>query len=198
MLFKLERKLSFEDIRFYRSIVSNQIKQDKILAEAVSKSNPADATSSTWSSYFFGATPQKEANSKDPSVFTQEQVKQLFETIEYDPEASLTDEDVPFDSILFSVSLKLKTGSLDILSGPQKTRSSLMKIIFSEFSSNISIYPLSTIECNVSLKGMTCVDSTNKSTLFPNIIQEKRTDSALDFLNLEFKIKPLDKSADTS
>jgi vacuolar protein sorting-associated protein 13A/C len=90
MLFQLERKLCYEDLRFYRSMANSQLRKEKILlSKAVeSSSDPSTAASSkTWTEYLWGSAPSSTDAGDSQTVFTPEQMKQLFETIEYDPDA---------------------------------------------------------------------------------------------------------------
>jgi vacuolar protein sorting-associated protein 13A/C len=90
LLFQLDRKLSYEDLRFYRSMATSQLRKEKMLlaTAAVSSADPAVAASSkTWSEYLWGSEASATTASDSQTVFTQDQMKQLFETIEYDPDA---------------------------------------------------------------------------------------------------------------
>ncbi|KAJ3192438.1 hypothetical protein HK101_006567 [Irineochytrium annulatum] len=81
MLKQLERKLSYNDIRFYRSIAANQMKREK--------ATQGDA---------------------EPTL-TEVQVQQIMETIEYDEKSNVLDNDLPKEAVLLNLTWKLHKGS---------------------------------------------------------------------------------------
>lgn len=91
VLFQLERKFSYEDIRWYRSLAESQLRKEKILTAAAAKSAGADsAKSQTWTEYLWGTSSPKDDITDSQTVFSAEQMKELFDAIEYDPETAAT------------------------------------------------------------------------------------------------------------
>ncbi|KAJ3106617.1 hypothetical protein HDU97_005982 [Phlyctochytrium planicorne] len=95
LLRQLERKLSYNDIRFYRSIAKNQLKKEK--ASIVVAPQPEQKTTIGWiSDWWSGApAPTGSREAERSSSLTDVQVQQLMETIEYDPQSALDESDLP-------------------------------------------------------------------------------------------------------
>ncbi|KAI8610486.1 hypothetical protein BC830DRAFT_1069804 [Chytriomyces sp. MP71] len=181
----LERRLSFEDIRFYRSIANNQLRKEKAIKSATSPS-AAEPPSTTigWLTSFWGTTEASVSRNRcvqshrllqpsgkaDEVAFTDDQMKKLMDTIEYDPQASLLDADVPKDTVLLHLEWALKKGSLALKKGDAKQ--DFISVVFDKFTAVIDQLPASIVG-NVSLGGMT-----------------------RPFFSLDFEHNPLDERAD--
>ncbi|KAJ3092913.1 hypothetical protein HK102_000456 [Quaeritorhiza haematococci] len=147
----LERKLTYEDIRFYRSIAKNQLRKEKAYAAitkaeqerkakeaaaaaAASSSAPGTTTtgwvSSLWSyavgtstatsptSSTTGLAQGQESGASGGGVLTLDQMKQLYDTIEFNPDEVLRDADIPPDAIFMKLQWRLNTGSFAIRRKP--------------------------------------------------------------------------------
>ncbi|KAI9340870.1 hypothetical protein BDR26DRAFT_820276 [Obelidium mucronatum] len=204
LLKTVEKKLSFEDIRFYRSIANNQLKKEKAILAATTPAKPAETTTVGWIASWWGAPTEPDPSSGEAAeataTFTEDQMKQLMDTIEYDPEASLMDTDIPKDTVQMRVEWKLGTGSLALRkSGLKKD---FVSVVFDTFSAKIDHLPTS-ITGNISLGGMTVSDGTTPGTLFPYLIQaiqDKGIPSQgfekQPFFSLDFEHNPIDERAD--
>ncbi|KAJ3332602.1 hypothetical protein HDU76_013706 [Blyttiomyces sp. JEL0837] len=160
----LQRKLSYEDIRFYRSIATSQLRKEKTAAAL------------------------------------QPTMKQLMETIDYDPKSAIADIDLPKEAILLDVEWELLRGSFAIKKHSQREQN-FIKIVFETLRAGFKQHPASFL-ANLSLGSMTLTDGTTPDTLYPVLIketQEKGDDDTTEhkpFFELQFEHNPLDDRAD--
>lgn len=106
-LTELERDLSFEDIRFYRSIAKSKLRRDKVRIEKENEKKKAENAKVGWWGWLSGGGGPAENNKLEESsddetgsiYMTEEQKKELFNAIEYDEDkASIASAvDVPKD-----------------------------------------------------------------------------------------------------
>ncbi|KAJ1549196.1 hypothetical protein HK405_008107 [Cladochytrium tenue] len=88
LLQALERKLSFKDIRFYRTLAANELKREQATQAATQPQPVAPKTTIQWiSDWWSGAEPQKAA---ETTVLSEQQMKQLLETIDDEKEPFFT------------------------------------------------------------------------------------------------------------
>ncbi|KAJ3072035.1 hypothetical protein HDU98_004400 [Podochytrium sp. JEL0797] len=206
----LERKLSFEDIRFYRSIANNQLRKEKAILAATAPARPVEQTTVGWIASWWGSSEIDPASSQveesASTSFTDSQMKQLMDTIEYDPEAEMAAADIPKDASIrcFTVQMHLewclRKGTLALRKSGLKE--DFVSVVFDTFSAKINKLPTS-ITGNISLDGMTMADGTTPGTLYPYLIQAIQ-DKGLPsegfekqpFFSLDFEHNPIDERAD--
>ncbi|ORY51917.1 hypothetical protein BCR33DRAFT_712120 [Rhizoclosmatium globosum] len=205
LLKTIEKRLSFEDIRFYRSIANNQLKKERAILAATTPTKPAETTTVGWIASWWGATEQPAVDASvgklvEATSFTDDQMKKLMDTIEYDPEASLIAADTPNDTVLMHVEWSLRKGSLALKK--KNMAGDFVSVVFDNFTAKINHYP-SSVTGNISLGGMTVADGTTPGTLYPFLIQaiqDKGIPSQgfekQPFFSLDFEHNPLDERAD--
>ncbi|KAJ3037263.1 hypothetical protein HDV00_001828 [Rhizophlyctis rosea] len=203
----LERKLSFEDIHLYRSLANAQLKKERVLREKTVKKTQPPPSQQTWTGWAasFIYTPQAQDTTQDQTTLSDEEVKQLYDTIEYDPKTALEVTDFPDEAVLLDAQCQLNTGSITLKQEPTGKAQVLMSLVFEEFTAQFQQHP-HTMKGKLSLGGMTLNDGTTANTLYPTLIRakNKKDDSAsiselqAPFLQLEFEQNPLDKRADNA
>ncbi|KAF7732148.1 hypothetical protein EC973_006403 [Apophysomyces ossiformis] len=124
---QLERRLSYEDIRFYRSISRNRLKREKAKLAAEEKRRREEIEKSTgssgWlSSWWYGtAPPIAESETADQElVITEEQKQEFYDAIEYDEDKAAVAESIEFpkDTIFLSLRTTLNKGSFTVQRNP--------------------------------------------------------------------------------
>ncbi|KAJ3291062.1 hypothetical protein HK104_006345 [Borealophlyctis nickersoniae] len=206
VLKELERKLSYEDIRFYRSIAKSQLRKEQALlakTRTIKKDQPARTGWSGWTTWLTGGG-QHEEQTEDQATLSEEEVKQLYDTIEFDPQAALESQ-WPSDAVLLDAQCELNTGSLTLKRSPHGDMQTLMSIVFEEFSGSVKQHPAS-LKGLLSLGGMRMDDGTTPGTLYPTLIRakNKKDDSAsvsemnTAFFRMEVEQNPLDERADNA
>jgi vacuolar protein sorting-associated protein 13A/C len=99
---ELENNLTFEDIRFYRSIAKSKLRREKIRINKENERKKAENAKVGWWGWISGATPatktEETADDDTGSIhITEEQKKELYDAIEYDEDKAeiATAVDIP-------------------------------------------------------------------------------------------------------
>ena len=216
-LSKLEKKLSYEDLRFWRSLARNQLRKENA---GVKKTQP----SQTWSQWLWGGGGQKQEEASDEAQMSEEQRKELYNAIDWDEKKALSAAvDVPKDVVKAQVEMNLRTGSFTLKQDPHGKGTQILRLLFDSFTLKFLQRPDSFL-AETSLGGMRLYDGTTPGSLFPQIIkvkqqselvteseapvynEEKDIDSDMlvketsedNFFFMAFENNPLDGSADTA
>jgi vacuolar protein sorting-associated protein 13A/C len=212
----LEYNLSYEDLRFWRSLARNQLKKENV---GVKK----PAQKQTWSSWIWGSKPQEASD--DESGMTEAQRKELYDAIDWDEKKAIADSvDLPRESVKLQVESSLRTGSFTLKRTPHGTANDVLKLVFDNFSLKALQRPDSFL-ADIALGGLRVYDGSTEGSLFPQIVKDKdvlpqpkdedkqappdsqnldgtsdETDKHVDdsLFHLVFETNPLDESADTA
>ncbi|KAG0213348.1 hypothetical protein BGX28_004686 [Mortierella sp. GBA30] len=173
----LEWKLSYEDIRLYRSIAKGILRREKILIE---KKQVAEQPKGWLSSWWYGSgdpSATKSSEEEDSTKLTDAQKRQLYDVIDYDEKAALQSNlEEAKDTILFAIDAKLRTGSFALKKDPHGTNTTIFSLVFDTFMANI-LQRTDNFRAGIALGGLTCIDGTTKNTLYPKIIRVKEAES---------------------
>lgn len=212
VLQNLERKLSYEDIRFYRSIARSQLRKDAVQRKKLEEERARQQQQSrSWTSWLWGASSDDQP-AEDP-VFsgnmTEEQRRQLYEVLDYDERSTIAEAfETPRDALLLHVAAELKKGLFALKTEPRTNAKDVISTIFDSFRADFVQRP-DNFEMSVSLGGFSVYDGTTPNTVHPQIVQVKNPDSKNikpqghgepddPFFFLKFENKPLDQRADTA
>ena len=222
----LEKKLSYEDIRFYRSIARSQLKKDMASRRKIEEEKKQQAPAkSSWSSWIWGSSASSSddtsgAPSEDTAFtgeMTEEQRKQLYEVLDYDEKAALAESfQTPRDALKARVLAQLNRGSFALKRDPHGADTEIISIVSDVFQATFLQRP-DNFETSVSLSGFAVYDGTSKDTLYKQIVhvQERRTGGEVvktqvvegageiremvdPFFYLKFENSPLDERADSA
>ncbi|CDO71578.1 hypothetical protein BN946_scf184911.g48 [Trametes cinnabarina] len=222
----LERKLSYEDLRFYRSIARSQLRKDmatrRKLEEERKKQQPQKQAS--WSSWIWGSSSSSDSQSapitEEPAFtgeLTEEQRKELYEALDYDEKAALAESlDTPRDALKARVKAQLNRGSFALKTDPHGKNNEIISVIFDIFQATF-VQRQDNFETSLSLGGFAVRDGTTQNTAYPLIVhvQEKRSQNEIvktlpveesgaapelqdPFFFLKFEHNPLDGRADSA
>ncbi|KAI6133067.1 vacuolar protein sorting-associated protein 13 [Pisolithus croceorrhizus] len=212
LLQTLERKLSYEDIRFYRSIARSQLRKDAAQRKKLEEERAQQQQQSrSWTSWLWGASSDDKP-AEDP-VFsgnmTEEQRRQLYEALDYDERSAIAEAfETPRDALLLHVAAELKKGLFALKTEPRRNAKDVISTIFDSFRADFVQRP-DNFEMSLSLGGFSVYDGTTANTVHPQIVQVKNPDSKKvkprghgepddPFFFLKFENKPLDQRADTA
>lgn len=212
----LERKLTYEDLRFWRSLARNQLRKENIGV----KKAPAKQS---WTAWAWGA--KKEEHHDEDTQMSEEQRKELYDAIAWDEKKALTEAiDMPREYVKMEVNMSLKTGSFTLKRDPHGKSKEILRLLFDSFSTQF-LQRTDSMFVKVALEGMRLYDGTTEGSLFPQIItikdappvaDDKRIEELKDdetskeeddndeedhedsFFYLTFEQNPLDESADTA
>ncbi|KAL4821832.1 hypothetical protein BDW67DRAFT_149625 [Aspergillus spinulosporus] len=159
---RLERKLSYEDIRFWRSLARNQLRKENV---GVKK----PARQQTWSEWIWGS---KKEDSEETAM-TEEQRQELYNAIDWDEKKTITESvDVPREWVKLQVNAGLKAGSLTLVRGPHGDANEVMKFVFDNFRAKALQRPDSFF-LDLDLGGLRVYDGTTEGSLYPQIVRVK-------------------------
>lgn len=166
-LSKLEEKLTYEDLRFWRSLARNQLRKENV---GVVKPAPKQG----WGSWLFGAKKEEDhAAPADDTAMSDQQRSELYNAIDWDEKKAIAEAvDLPKDSIQLQVNMSLKTGSFTLKRDPHGAATEILKLLFDQFSTSFLQRPESFL-MQLSLQGMRLFDGSTPGSLFPEIITIK-------------------------
>lgn len=205
---KLEWKLNYEDMRFWRSLARNQLKKENV---GVKKTDTAKKNQG-WIAWAWGSKPQEEE--EDPeTTMTDEQRKELYDAIDWDEKTALAESvDLPKETVKMQIDASLNTGSFTLKRDPHDTMVEVLSLYFDGFRAKFLQRPESFL-ADISLGGLRVNDGTTPDSLFTQIVRVKDApdtpvpriefDSADDaeeiddpFFQFQFEKNPLDGASD--
>jgi vacuolar protein sorting-associated protein 13A/C len=210
----LEKKLSYEDIRFYRSISRSELRKDGALRKQMEEEKQRQAKqTSGWASWLpiWGSpnpAPPTEPTQESPfSNMTEQQRMELYEVLDYDKAALAESFELPRDALKARIQTELKRGAFALKTDPHGIAEEIISVVFDDFQAT-AIQRRDNFEVLTSLGGFSVYDATASDTLFPQIVHVKQDPptlgSATDgnprepFFYLRFENNPLDERADTA
>ncbi len=211
----MEKKLLYEDIRFYRSISRSELRKDGTLQNQVEEEKKREASqASGWTSWLPGwgsssaNTPTQSPQESPFSNMTEQQRRELYEVLDYDEKAAIADSfELPKDALKARIQAELKRGSFALKTDPHGVAKEIISVVFDEFHAT-GIQRRDNLEVLTSLGGLSVYDGTARDTLFPQIVHVKQDSSAIrsatdhdpkdPFFFMKFENNPLDDRADTA
>jgi vacuolar protein sorting-associated protein 13A/C len=210
---KLEWKLDYEDMRFWRSLARNQLKKENV---GVQKSSTAKGKQG-WVAWAWGSKPVEEEEDATTTM-NDEQRKELYDAIEWNEKTALAESvDLPKETIKMQINASLNTGSFTLKQHPHQETTEVLSLFFDGFQAKFLQRPES-LFADVSLDGLRVNDGTTPNSLFKQIVrvkdapdtpkklqikdkeeEETEADSDLErdpFFNFQFEQNPLDGASD--
>lgn len=208
---KLEEELSYEDIKFFRSLARSEVRKENLLT--ASHKNASEPNSSGWFSWWGGPREPVTENqnpvegSLDISL-TEEQRKALYDTIDYDENQGISSAiDIPRDRNTMEIYVTVKKAGISLK--PLKNQPALAEVtvegcttqFFQRNDSYLAKFQLQELK----------VEDGSEKPLYKHIVSVKHShsnlhldDSSLSrssdnepFFLISFEDNPLDGSADS-
>lgn len=211
---QLERKLAYEDLRFWRSLARNQLRKENVGVKKAPEKR-------TWGSYIWGSS-QQDQNAQDESQMDDEQRRELYAAIDFDEKQNLTEAvDMPREAVKLQVDMSLKTGSFTLRRDPHGKKTDMLRLLFDDFATEFIQRTDSTL-IDLSLGGMRVYDGSTEGNLYEQMLQVKDAPPVPDdqrieelgddgkakdddededddpFFSLQLEQNPLDNHADTA
>ncbi|TFK77101.1 vacuolar protein sorting-associated protein 13 [Pluteus cervinus] len=201
----LERKLSYDDLRFYRSIARSRLKKDLAAQKASTAAIAQRPKAQGWVSWAWGSTEEKTSlDSTLQGEMTEEQRKELYDVLDYDEKAALIESlSTAPDFLKARLSAKLNKGTFAIRNRHTDTISDILSVVFDALQADVIQRP-DNFEASISLVDLGVFDGTTTGTLHPKIVHVKDYLPAVigstvePFFFAKFENNPLDKRADTA
>lgn len=160
----LERKSSYEDLRFWRSLARNQLRKENVGVKKAPQKQ-------TWTQWAWGQKP--ESKEDENTTMTEQQRKELYDAIDWDEKKAITESvDVPRESVKLQVESSLRTGSFTLKRDPHGKGTEILSLVFDNFKAKALQRPDSML-ADVSLGGLRVYDGTTEGSLFPQIVSVK-------------------------
>jgi vacuolar protein sorting-associated protein 13A/C len=159
---KLERKYTYEDLRFWRSLARNQLRKEDVGVRKLAKAQ-------SWSEWMWGAKTQQD----ETETMTEEQRQELYNAIDWDEKKALAESvELPRESVKLEVNSSLRAGSLTLKHDPHGAATEVMKLVFDNFRAKALQRPDSFF-VDLDLGGLRVYDGTTEGSVFPQIVRVK-------------------------
>lgn len=209
----LEEQLSYEDIKFYRSLTRSEIRSEKLVTPRPEHQQQSGGGWLSW--WSGGAKKQEDTIARAPTeeggldlTLSEEQRKALYETIDYNENQDTSAIDVPRDRNTMEVFVTLKKAGISLK--PVKNGPGLAEVVVEGCTTQFYQRPNSFL-ANFQMQELKVEDGTEK-TLYKHIVSVKHVHSNLHsesssesslpskdepFFQISFENNPLDGSADS-
>lgn len=208
---ELEEDLSYEDIKFYRSLTRSEIRKKNIVAPTTVQTE--QKSSGGWFGWWGQKPEPTQAPSDEGSLdlkLTDEQRKALYDTIDYNENQPL-DINIPRDRVTMEAFVTLKRAGISLK--PNKGAPALAEVVVEGCTAQYYQRPDSFL-ANFQLQELKVEDGTAK-TLYKHVVSVKHvhsdlhhgetslTKTSLDpksdpFFQVSFENNPLDGKADSA
>ncbi|PNY25073.1 Vacuolar protein sorting-associated protein 13 [Tolypocladium capitatum] len=170
-LAKLEWKLDYEDLRFWRSLARNQLRKED--AEALKKQSQQQDQQG-WLAWMWGSKPQGTIEQNEENTqMTEEQRKELYDMIDWNEKAALAEAvDIPREAVKLCLEASLSTGSFTLKKSPHDGPTDLLSLHFDVFKAK-ALQRKDSLLANISLGGLRVNDGTTPDSLYPEIVRVK-------------------------
>lgn len=175
---KLEHKLTYEDLRFWRSLARNELRK-----ENVGQPKKQEPQQGGWMSYIWGSSGAKKPDEQkhDDAQISEKERKELYEAIDFDEKKMLTEAvDMPKDAVKLQVDMSLKTGSFTLRRDPHKKQTDVLRLLFDDFSTEF-LQRTDSMLVDLSLGGMRLYDGSTEGNLHEQMLKVKDAPSRPDF-----------------
>lgn len=177
----LEAKLSYEDLRFYRSVARAELRKDirdrKLEEEKKRKEQEAQGKGGGWFGWVWGSSGSANNEEILGVQMNDQRRKELFDALEYDEKAATAAAfEPPKDSLKARLRAKLQKGSLTLRSGPEHTASEVTSVVFEDLRAKAIQRPTS-LDAILSLGDLHVYDGTTTNSQYPEIVRIRRDDT---------------------
>lgn len=212
----LEAKLSYEDLRFYRSIARAELRKDiqaRRKMEEEKKKQQSAQGGGGWLHWMWGGSSSANTDEILGVQMNDQRRKELFDALDYDEKANSASYEPPKDSLQARIKAKLQKGSLTLQSGQGQSSTEVMSIVFDDLRAKGVQRPTS-LDAIISLGDLHVYDGTTPNSQYTEIVRIKKeestpTQSKVDLgtatveeddedalLMIRFEQAPLDERAD--
>lgn len=196
--------MSYNDIRFYRSIARSQLRKDKNAAKILEQNKKSQQS---WTSWLWGSSTESTPKSFDE--MTEEEKRGLNEFLDYDEGLELAEAfDPSRETISARMKMHLKQGSLRLKQSPLDGSGDVVSLVFDSFNMN-GIQRRDNFEAALSLGNFRVFDGTTTNEAYRQIVHVKDSENGNGlttgtgqetdenaFFYMRFEYKPLDERAD--
>ena len=166
-LTQLERKLSYEDILFYRSLSKPRLRKER------RRTQETQVQKAGWFSSFWYA---QTTNSEDSAAeLTNEQIQDLYKTIDYSETAGPVSE-LPREYVYMSCELLINRGSLTFRSDPHTANKTLVSLALDTLLFKMVLRSRQSYQTSMAIRAMTMFDGVTENTRYPYLMKVKESE----------------------
>ncbi|KAI9251543.1 hypothetical protein BY458DRAFT_17568 [Sporodiniella umbellata] len=199
----LERILSFEDIRLYRSMAKGKIRTKQLKIDLQNKKKKEENANKSWWGWITGSSKTTSDNETEESdepdgdiQITEEQRQELYHAIEYEEDKSniASSMDIPRDTVKFYLKTKLNRGSFTLKKNvKKKTEQDLLSLVFNAVSLDTTQY-LESIKIGAALGDLQLFDGSVQNTIYRQLIGVKtKNDRGTSLLDSSYNLNDLER-----
>lgn len=170
---QLESELSYEDIRFFRSVARVAAKKDaatRKLLEAEQRKNQPQ----TWGQWLWG--PSSSTRDPNETKITEDEQKEIDDIIDYDAwSAQTAGESGARDLMQMRINATLNKGSFSLRTDPHVFTKDVTALVFDSFSADV-IQLTDSMQAKMALGGFRVYDGTSPNSIYPQIVRVKDID----------------------
>lgn len=172
----LEHNLSYEDIRFFRSVARVAAKKDaatrRRLEAEQRKNQPA---AQTWSQWLWGSNAPTDSESKITEI-TEDEQKEIDDIIDFSAWSAEEDKaGGARDLMRMRVNATLNKGSFSLRTDPHGSNLDVTALVFDSFSADV-VQLTDSMKAKMALGGFRVYDGTTPNSLYPQIVRVKDID----------------------
>ncbi|EIW72804.1 hypothetical protein TREMEDRAFT_25659 [Tremella mesenterica DSM 1558] len=170
-LAEMERKLSYEDIRFFRSVARAKAKEDAATRRKLEAERRKDTPQrQTWGQWIWGTGGQSSEN----GGMSAEEKKEIDDIIDYDAAvaAAASPASTPKDYMRARMSARLNKGSFVLRTNPHGQNNDIISLVFDSFTAD-GVQLTESVKGKIALGGFRVYDGTNPNSLHPQIVRVK-------------------------
>jgi vacuolar protein sorting-associated protein 13A/C len=216
----LERKLTYEDLRFYRSIARSELRKDLATRRKLEEEKKKIQAQAGWFGWIRGSETQPQQEEILGVQMNDQRRKELYDALNYDERAAVAASFEPAkDSLKVRATATLNKGSLTLLMDPHGRKKEVVGMVFEKLRVDAIQRPTNFEAC-VTLGDLHVHDGMTEGTLYHDIVRIKRdlsqpgspandgtvviatgpvpTDVDHAFLVVKFEQNPLDERADNA
>ncbi|BEI82300.1 hypothetical protein CcaverHIS002_0301680 [Cutaneotrichosporon cavernicola] len=173
----LEKNLSYEDIRFFRSVARVIAKKDAATRKQIEgerrKNQPA---AQTWSQWLWGSSAPSAYDDDPTAKITEDEQKEIDDIIDYNAwSAEENSISGARDIMRMRVSATLNRGSFSLRTDPHGSNLDVTALVFDSFSADF-IQLTESMKARMALGGFRVYDGTTPNSLYPQIVRVKELD----------------------
>ncbi|KAI1811883.1 vacuolar protein sorting-associated protein 13 [Poronia punctata] len=207
---RIEWKMGYEDLRFWRTLARNQLRKEN--AAALKNAPPKKEQQQGWLAWAWGSKPAESNDTSENLQMTEEQRQELYEAIDWDEKTALANAvDTPRDAVKIQVDASLSTGSFTLRQSPHGNKTDLLSLHFDVFKAK-TIQRTDSVLADISLGDFRVNDGTTPDSLFKEIVRVKDSPETQEyhrlsiaelekteresFFDLQIEQNPLDEQSD--
>ncbi|CAK9783702.1 putative late endosome to vacuole transport-related protein [Cutaneotrichosporon oleaginosum] len=169
----LEKKLSYEDIRFFRSVARVAARKDAATRRRLeAEQKKHQPVAQTWSQWLWGSSAPSQDEDNTAKI-TEDEQKEIDDIIDYSAwSAEESSHSGARDIMHMRVTATLNKGSFSLRTDPHGSNLDVTALVFDSFSADF-VQLTDSMKARMALGGFRVYDGTTPNSLYPQIVRVK-------------------------